>query len=160
MGFLVCTSRPYEANRFAIKPLQPLLLGGRNGLFAKLLPGLANESSEWKLSPEMLLSIAGFTGTEMILFDLTPQNPASVDYYELRGIQGRTMSLVTNALFQFKVVCGGARARFAGGVDGELIVPDWSRQPTRYEQLQLDGGTRGGAWSWSEPSNAMSATLL
>jgi len=44
--------------------------------------------------------------------------------------------------------------------DEEFIVPDWRDSPDRYEQLRLEGGSRGGTWAWSEPPQSMNATIM
>ena len=162
MGFLVCTTRLLEDDRIALKPLQALVIGGPNGLFAKHLPTMVGVDQAWKLSTNAILQLAGFkgAGSETILFDLTPRNPEQVDYYELLDARGRTVSKVTDALFHFKVACSGSRASFSTREGGELMVPNWRHRPDRYEQMRLEGGVLGGTWAWSDPLQAMSATVL
>jgi len=162
MGFLVCTIRPLEADYIAIKPLQSLVIGGPKGLFAKTLPTMTGTDHGWKLTTQAILELAGFKGdgSETILFDLTPGKPEQIDYYELLDVRGRTVSMVTDALFHFKVACSGARAQFTTSESGELIVPNWRHRPDRYEQMRLEGGVLGGTWAWSDPLQAMSATVL
>ena len=162
MGFLVCNTRLLENDRIALKPLQSLVIGGPNGLFAKHLPDLIGADQAWKLSANSILQLAGFKGdgAETILFDLTPRNPEHVDYYELLDARGRTVSKVTDALFHFKVACSGPRVQFAPVDNGELTVPNWRHRPDRYEQMRLEGGVLGGTWAWSDPLQAMSATVL
>ena len=165
MGFLVCTVRQCPDNCIAVKPVRGLVLGGPKGIFSRCLPELAKAGPEWRLSPQELLERDGFQGdgSEIILFDLTPGNSESVDYYELCSVRGRTVSKVTDLLFHLKVACGGPRSRYAigeSGKRGELLLPSWSHKPVRYEQVRLEGGTLGGTWLWSEPLQSMSATVI
>ena len=162
MGFLVCSICPLEDNRIAVKPVQPLVIGGPKGLFAKTLPSMSGPDHGWKLTTQTILQLAGFTGdgSEAVIFDLNPAKPEQVDYYELLDVRGRTVSKVTDALFHFKVACSGSRASFITMDGGELIVPNWRHRPDRYEQMRLDGGILGGTWAWNDPLQAMSATVL
>jgi hypothetical protein len=162
MGFLVYHIHLIEADRIGLRLIRPLTIGGEQGLFSKHIPAMAAANEKWELSAQALLSLAGLEGGESlaILFDLTPRSPEKLDLYELISVSGRTVSIITDALFHFKVACSGVRTKFAASGEDELIIPNWRHRPDRYEQMRLEGGVKGGNWAWSEPPQAMSATVL
>lgn len=162
MGFDIYQMRPLQANRFALKRVRSLALGGKNGFFAKFLPSLAIAKDQWELSSNAILDLEG--GGELdshrLFFDLTPNSTEKVNLMEVISISGRTVSMVTDAVFHFKVACAdGKRADLTDPSQG-LILPDWQDFPDRIEQLRLEGGTRGGTWAWSEVPQATTATIL
>ena len=162
MGFDIYRIQPLEENRFALHRVGPLEIGGAQGLLAQHLPAMAAHEENWEISPAELLNWAGVAdpASHKVFFDLTPKLPDQVNLLELVQLSGRTVSLITDALFHFKVTCASRQAAKIRGVEGEWIVPDWQAKPNRFEQLRLDGGTRGGNWAWSEPPQSASATVL
>ena len=162
MGFIIYQIRPLEQNQIGLRRLRPLAFGGARGLFSKNLPTLIASGERWSLPAQALLNLAGIGDQESlgILFDLTPEKPDQLNLYQLISVSGRTASLITDALFHFKVACKGINVRDVTTPDEEFIVPDWRDSPDRYEQLRLEGGSRGGTWAWSEPPQSMNATIM
>jgi len=162
MGFDIYRIQPLPENRFALHRVGPLEVGGPEGLLAQHLPALAARDENWELSPQQLLGWAGVEdpASHGIFFDLTARSTDQVNLLELVNLQGRTVSIITDALFHFKVACASRKRAEIKGPDGEWIVGDWSHRPNRFEQLRLEGGTRGGTWAWSEPPQSASATVL
>ena len=78
----------------------------------------------------------------------------------MQSVSGKTMSMLTDAIFHFQVACASRKRAEITGANGELIVGEWSHKPVRLEQLRLEGGTRGGTWAWSEPPQGASATVV
>jgi len=162
MGFDIYQIQPLENNRIALHRLRPLALGGADGLLARHIPMLVALSECWNLSAQDLLRLAGESdiATKGIFFDLTPKATNQANLFHLQSVAGRTMSMLTDALFHFKVACATRNRSEITGSTGELIVGDWSQKPVRLEQLRLEGGTRGGTWAWSEPPQGASATVV
>jgi len=162
MGFDIYRIQPLEENRFALHRVGPLALGGPKGFLAGHLPAMATQNEQWSLTPQELLGWVNVTEHALhgIFFDLTPGSTEQVNLLELVHVSGRTVSLITDALFHFKVACVSRKPTELRGAEGEWIIKDWQARPTRFEQLRLEGGTRGGNWGWSEPPQSASATVL
>jgi hypothetical protein len=162
MGFDIYRIQSLAENRFALRRVGPLPLGGPEGLLAQHLPTLAALDENWSLAPQELLRWAGVAepASHGVFFDLTPGSTDQINLLELINVQGRTVSLVTDALFHFKVACASRKPGEIRGSDGEWIVRDWRENPNRFEHLRLEGGTRGGTWAWSEPPQSASATVV
>jgi len=162
MGFDIYYLRSIASNRVALSRVRPMILGGRSGFFARFIPSLAIASDQWDLPVQEILKLAEISEAEShrIFFDLTPHLPEKVNLLELVGISGRTVSLVTDAMFHFKVACAGFKRSDLSDSVGDLITPLWENAPERIEQLRLEGGTRGGTWAWSQAPQAATATVL
>ena len=161
MGFDIYQIQPLENNRIALHKLRPLILGGADGLFAQHLPMITGFGELWDLSAKEILNLAGENDTSKgIFFNLTPKTTLEANLYCMERVSGRTMSMLTDAIFHFKVACASRNRAEITGAGGELIVGDWSHNPVRLEQLRLEGGTRGGTWAWSEPPQGASATVV
>ncbi|GEM_PF-4961554 len=162
MGFDIYRIKSVEGNRFALGRVGPLPLGGPGGLFAQHLPALAADDENWTLSPATLLEWAGFADPEAfaIFFDLTAKASDQVNLLELVAINGRTVSLLTDVVFHFKVAVASRNGKGVEQKEGELYIPNWRESPERFEHLRITGGTRGGTWAWGEPPNSASATVL
>ena len=162
MGFDIYRIEPLEPNRFTLHRLRSLPMGGVSGLLAKHLPAMAASNENWTLSAQEVLKLAGVDDTEGhgVFFDLSQTSADQVNLFELISVSGRTVSIITDALFHFKVACVSRNRAEISGPNGEISVSDWHDKPTRFEQLRLEGGTRGGNWAWSEPPQGASATVL
>lgn len=162
MGFEIYHVQALEGDRFALRKTGTLALGGPEGLFARHLPALAAHQEQWSVPPEELLRWAGVAdpASHGVFFNLTPGSTEQANLLAMIRVSGRTVSLLTDALFHFKVACATRDRREIEGPQGEWTVPDWNGKPDRFEPLRLAGGTRGGAWAWSEPPNAASATVI
>jgi len=162
MGFDIYRIQTLEENRFALHRVESLPMGGVKGLLAQHLPALAAQDEKWSLSAAQVLGLAGVAdpASHGIFFDLTAKSTDQVNLLELVNVSGRTVSLITDALFHFKVACISRKPAEIRGSEGEWIVKDWQASPNRFEQLRLEGGTRGGTWAWSQPPQSASATVL
>jgi hypothetical protein len=160
MGFLICRIHHLPASGVTIETRHPLALAGPRGLFARHLPELANEDGTWSLSAEDLLKMAepNATASDAILLELTPQSRDGRILYRLLELSGRTMSLITDALFRFKVLSPVTVGESAQAT--EPCFSGWIDGPERYEQLRLDGGVSGGQWAWGESPSPVCATVL
>jgi hypothetical protein len=162
MGFLICSihpvdeSSPATSSAVTIETIRPLALCGVSGLFAHHLPQLAGDDNTWALSGDALLRLAepDAAPSDVIIFDLAPKSQSSRALYRLVEVTGRTVSLITDALFRFKVLTPVAHQAGAPSFTG------WEDGPERYEQLRLEGGTSGGNWAWGESPTAVCATVL
>jgi hypothetical protein len=162
MGFDIYRIKSVDENRFALGRVGPLPLGGPGGLFAQHLPTLAADDENWSLDIPTLLQWAGFAEPESfaVFFDITPKAADQVNLLELVAVNGRTVSLLTDIVFHFKVAVASRNGAGIEKKDGEIEIPNWRESPDRFEHLRLTGGTRGGAWAWAEPPNSASATVL
>lgn len=145
----------------SIHRVRALALGGERGLLARHLPAIAqNGDGNWSLTAQELLKLenAESPGDACILFDLAPRAAEQKNLLCLVDVSGRTMSLVTDALFHFKVLA--QIEPDAGGASDCFVVKNWQNGADRYEQMRLDGGFVGGNWAWSQPPLAVEATVL
>ncbi len=162
MGFEIYHVQPLPEGRFALHRQGPLALGGPEGLLARHLPALAALDEQWRISPETLLQWAEIPDplSHGIFFDLTPKSKEQINLFALVQVSGRTVSLLTDLLFHFKVACATRNPAAITEPDGGWVLPDWKEGRDRFESLRLEGGTRGGTWAWSEPPQSASATVL
>jgi len=146
----------------ALHWLRPLALGGADGLFAQHLSMLTGFGELWDLSAQDILHLAGENdiASKGVFFNLTPKATDQANLFHMVRVSGKTMSMLTDALFHFRVACASRNRAKITGANGELMVGDWNRSPVRLEQLRLEGGTRGGTWAWSEPPQGASATVV
>lgn len=161
MSFILCQIQPLEDNRIGIRRIRALVLGGEKGLLSRYLPALAkNGDGNWSLTAHELVMAEnpGLPDDTRILFDLTPKAAEQKNFLSLVDVCGRTMSLVTDALFRFKVL---APIEAQGGSPSDFYTAkNRLNDADRYEQMRLEGGFAGGNWSWSEPPLAIGATVL
>jgi len=157
MGFLICRIHPLDGGSVTIETIRPLALSGKSGLFARHLPLLATEDGTWSLSAEALLRMAEPNAAESdaIVLDVTQRAGGRKTLFRLVDVSGRTVSLLTDALFRFKVLTA-----LPAGPPAEAAFTGWFDGPERFEQLRLDGGTVGGDWTWGESPAAVTATVL
>jgi len=152
MGFLICRIHPLDGGSVTVETIRLLALSGKSGLFARYLPQLATEDGTWTLSAEALMRLAEPNAAEFdaIVLDVTQRAGGRKTLFRLVDVSGRTVSLLTDALFRFKVLTSLPTGAFTGWFDGS----------ERFEQLRLDGGTVGGDWTWGESPAAVTATVL
>jgi hypothetical protein len=163
MGFLICRVHPLAADGVTVETVRHLALSGASGLFASHLPKLATDDGTWSLTAEALLRLAepSAHSSDAIAFELITRSRERKTFYRLVEVTGRTVSLVTDALFRFKVL--KPLAAVASPSADSLVYPaytGWVDGPERYEQLRLEGGTVGGDWSWAESPAGVCATVL
>ena len=91
MAFLIY-KKYGNAETIRYEKLQPLKLGGRDGLIAKHVKTLTDDQTRsWKLGAGALLKLAGFAGAVdelAVLFDVTGKDATNVCLYELARIHG------------------------------------------------------------------------
>ena len=160
MGFLICRIHPLDGGSVTVETIRSLALSGKSGLFARHLPQLAQDDGAWSLSAEALMRMAEPNAAESdaILLDMTPRSSERKTLFRLVEVSGRTVSLITDALFRFKVLTPVATDASADAKS--LTFTGWVDGPERCEQLRLDGGTTGGRWAWTESPAAVCATVL
>jgi hypothetical protein len=161
MGFIICNIQPLEENRVGIRRVRRLALGGMRGCFARHLPQLAKENDgQWTLSADELIHLddPGAGKAFGVFFELSSGSGSTRNLLQLIKVSGRTASLITEALFHFKVV---GPAEPAGDASEEsLVVSDWEHQTECYEQMRLEGGFLGGNWAWGEPPQPLGASVF
>src|SRR5271167_1737407 len=107
MAFLIY-KKYANAETIRYEKLQPLKLGGRDGLIAQHVKTLAaDKTPSWKLSAAGLLKLAGFAGAVdelAVLFDVTGKDATNVCLYELSRIHGSCADTSTQLALDFAVV--------------------------------------------------------
>jgi hypothetical protein len=116
-----------------------------------------NDDGQWSLDADELMrrEIPNAGPDTAIYFEHAPNASAKLAVLRLIKVSGRIASLVTDVLFHFKTIGAGERDG-----DGCLVVTLSTQQSETYEQVRLDGGHRGGTWAWSEPPQALGASVL
>ena len=96
MAFLIY-KKYGNAETIRYEKLQPLKLGGRDGLIAKHVKTLTGDQMRsWKLGASTLLKLAGFAGAVdelAVLFDVTGKDATNVCLYELSRIPADVRTL-------------------------------------------------------------------
>jgi hypothetical protein len=163
MAFLIY-KKYGNAETIRYEKLQPLKLGGRDGLIAKHVKTLTGDQTRsWKLGASTLLKLAGFAGAVdelAVLFDVTGKDATNVCFYELSRIHGSCMDTSTQLALDFAVVVdeemGDDAATYAQSF--EIPVPEKPR--LLGETLALSGGPGGGDWKWVGTSLQLGATVV
>jgi hypothetical protein len=163
MAFLIY-KKYGNAETIRYEKLQPLKLGGRDGLIAQHVKTLTTaQTPSWKLSATGLLKLAGFAGAfdELaVLFDVAGHDATSVCLYELSRIHGSCADTSTQLALDFAVVVdreiGDDAAAYAKSF--EIPVPEKPR--LLGETLALTGGPGGGDWKWAGTSLQIGATVV
>jgi hypothetical protein len=163
MAFLIY-NKCGNAETIRYEKLQPLKLGGRDGLIAKHVKTLTcDETRSWKLGATGLLKLAGLTGAVdelAVLFDVAGKDATNVCLYELTRIHGSCADTSTQLALDFAVVVdqemGDNVATYAKSF--EIPVPEKPR--LLGETLALSGGPGGGDWKWAGTSLQLGATVV
>jgi hypothetical protein len=163
MAFLIY-KKYGNAETIRYEKLQPLKLGGRDGLIAKHVKNLTGDAPRsWKLGAGGLLKLAGFAGAVdelAVLFDVTAKDATNVCLYELTRIHGSCADTSTQLALDFAVVVdqeiGDTAATYAKSF--EIPVPEKPR--LLGETLALSGGPGGGDWKWVGTSLQLGATVV
>ena len=163
MAFLIY-KKYGNAETIRYEKLQPLKLGGRDGLVAKHVKTLTGDQTRsWKLGASTLLKLAGFAGAVdelAVLFEVTGQDATNVCLYELSRIHGSCADSSTQLALDFAVVVdqeiGDDAATYAKSF--EISVPEKPR--LLGETLALSGGPGGGDWKWIGTSLQLGATVV
>ena len=81
MGFDIYTIRSVAPDRFALRRVRSLRMGGPTGFFAQFMPFLAVASDQWQLSAAEVLKLAeiGEETSPGLFFDLTPEKPEQLN---------------------------------------------------------------------------------
>jgi hypothetical protein len=149
-----------NAETIRYEKLQPLKLGGRDGLIAQHVKTLTGDQTRsWKLGASTLLKLAGFAGAVdelAVLFDVTGKDATNVCLYELSRIHGSCMDTSTQLALDFAVVVDEDAATYAQSF--EIPVPEKPR--LLGETLALSGGPGGGDWKWVGTSLQLGATVV
>ena len=160
MSFIISQIQTLENGLTQIRPIRTLALGGKKGLFARHLPELVkNDDVQWALTNRELVRLADPEAGEdtFILFNIPSGPDERKTFYRLEGVTGRTMSILTDALFQFRLLTVEPQVEGATDV---FTTKNWNNAPERYEQMRLEGGSVGGTWSWAEAPQAVEAMVL
>jgi hypothetical protein len=142
--------------------LQPIKMGGRDGLIARHAKTLSEEDCpSWKLEVDALLKLAGIEPAGLaVLFDVTGKDSTSVCLYELVKVHGSCRDTSTQLALDFAVVLdqeiGEDAAAYAKNF--EVVVPEKPR--LLGETLSLSGGPGGGDWKWGTPPMQLGATIV
>ena len=161
MSFIIGQIQQLEDNRITIRRVSALALGSEKGLFARHLPDLAKSGDgNWSLTGQELLKLENpeVSDDVAIFFELPPRSGQRRTLFNLVDVYGSTKELSTDALFRFKVL-EPIDPQPGSPVDF-FTSKNWENGADRYEQMRLEGGVDGGKWSWSEPPQAIGATVL
>ncbi len=161
MGFIICNIQPLEGNRLGIRRVRRLALGGMQGCFARHLPQLAKENDgQWTLTADELIHLDDPGAGEAlgVFFEHSSGSGSTRNLLQLIRVSGRTASLITEALFHFKVV--GPAETASDASEQSLVVSDWEHQTECYEQMRLEGGFLGGNRAWGEPPQPLGASVF
>ena len=163
MAFLIY-NKYGNAETIRYEKLQPLKLGGRDGLIAqhvRTLPAAATPS--WKLSATALLKLAGFAGAVdelAVLFDVTGKDATNVCLYELSRIHGSCADTSTQLALDFAVVVDKEIGENAAEYARKFEVTPPAQPRLLGETLALTGGPGGGDWKWAGTSLQLGATVV
>ncbi|MDD5140122.1 MAG: hypothetical protein PHY43_07700 [Verrucomicrobiales bacterium] len=163
MAFLIY-KKYGNAETIRYEKLQPLKLGGCDGLIARHVKTLAAaQTPSWKLSATGLLKLAGFAGAfdELaVLFDVAGHDGTSVCLYELSRIHGSCADTSTQLALDFAVVVDREIGDDAATYVNSFEIPVPERPRLMGETLALTGGPGGGDWKWAATSLQLGATVV
>jgi hypothetical protein len=163
MAFLIY-KKTTASGRARYEQLQPLRLGGRDGLIARHVRTVpSDDCASWHLDTAALLKLAGRDAAAeglTVLFDIGGPQATNVCLYELFQVHGSCRDTVTELALDLYIVVdreiGAAVPAFLR--EFEVPVPD---QPRRLaEILTLSGGPGGGDWKWGAPSLQLGAMIV
>jgi hypothetical protein len=163
MAFLIYKRSP-NAETIRYERLQPLKLGGRDGLIAQYVKTLtAEQIPSWKLSAPALLTLAGFPAARdefSVLFDVTDRDATNVCLYELTRIHGSSRDTSTQLALDFTVVVDKEMGDEAVAYAQKFEIPLAEKPRQLGETLALTGGPAGGNWKWAGTSLQIGATVV
>jgi hypothetical protein len=163
MAFLIY-KKYGNAETIRYEKLQPLKLGGRDGLIAKHVKTLTGDAPRsWKLSATGLLKLAGFAGAVdelAVLFDVTGTDATNVCLYELTRIHGSCADTSTQLALDFAVVVDEEIGDDAATYARSFEIPVPKKPRLLGETLALSGGPGGGDWKWVGTSLQLGATVV
>ena len=142
--------------------IQPLKLGGANGLIARHVCSLpAGQTASWKLEAAALLSLAGVAGENYgVLFDTSGRDATAACFYELTRLHGSCRETTTNLAMDFNIVLDRALDEFESESPATFDVPRAEMTKNLGEMLSLTGGPCGGDWKWAESALQIGATVV
>ncbi len=151
-----------ETTRY--EKLQPLKLGGRDGLIARHVKTLTGDQTRsWKLGATGLLKLAGFAGAVdelAVLFEVTGTDTTNVCLYELTRIHGSCADTSTQLALDFAVVVDEEMGDEAATYVKSFEIPVPEKPRLLGETLALSGGPGSGDWKWVGTSLQLGATVV
>jgi hypothetical protein len=163
MAFLIY-KKYGNAETVRYERLQPLRLGGRDGLIAqhvKTLP--ADKTVSWKLGVGGVLKLAGIAGAAdefTVMFDVAGPDATNVCLYELVRIHGSCADTSTQLALDFSVVVDQEMGDQAVAYAKNFEIPVPEKPRLLGETLALSGGPGGGDWKWAGTSLQLGATVV
>ena len=161
MAFLIY-KKTLAGTNIRYERIQPLKLGGSDGLIARHVKALpSDQSTSWKLDAAGLLSLAGVASENLgVLFDAASRDASAACFYELTRLHGSCRDTTTNLALDFNVVLDQAvdepNADFAAAFE----APRAANPKKLGEILALTGGPCGGDWKWGQPGLQIGATVV
>ena len=153
-----------NAETVRYEKVQPLKLGGRDGLIAQHVKTLAaDQTRSWKLGATGLLKLAGFAGAVdelAVLFDVAGKDATNVCLYELSRIHGSCADTSTQLALDFAVVVDEEIGDHAATYVDSFEIPVPEKPRFLGETLALSGGPSGGDWKWVGTSLQLGATVV
>ncbi len=144
-----------NAETTSYQQLQPLKLGGSDGLIARHVKALTEaEAHKWKLGAAGLLRLAGFAGAVdelAVLFQVAGPDAAHVCLYELKRIHGSCAGASTQLVLDFAVIVDQEMGEGAAADVNRFEIPVPEQPRLHSEMLALSGGPDGGDWKWVAP---------
>jgi hypothetical protein len=163
MAFLIY-KKYGNAETIRYEKLQPLKLGGRDGLIAQHVKTLTGDQTRsWKLGASKLLKLAGFAGAVdelAVLFDVTGKDATNVCLYELLRIHGSCADTSTQLALDFAVVVDQEIRDNAAIFVKNFEIPLPEKMRLLGETLALAGGPGGGDWKWTGTSLQLGTTVV
>jgi hypothetical protein len=163
MAFLIY-KKYGNAETVRYERLQPLKLGGRDGLIARHVKTLKDtETRSWKLGLTGVLKLAGITGAPdefTVLFDVAGPDATNVCLYELSRIHGSCADTSTQLALDFAVVVDEEMGEKAATHAKNFEIPIPEKPRLLGETLALTGGPGGGDWKWAGTSLQLGATVV
>jgi hypothetical protein len=144
--------------------LEPLKLGGRDGLIAghvKSLP--VGETGSWNLTAAAILKGAGFgsdNGELTILFDATGRDATSVCLYELIRIHGSCRDSSTQLALDFAILVDQNIHGNGAEYSRQFEILTGYKPKALGETIALSGGPSGGDWKWTESAMNLGVTVV
>lgn len=161
MAFLIY-KKADAGNNVRYERVQPLRLGGLDGLIAHHVKSLPAEQTEsWKLAAAALLKLAGCEGDHFtLLFDAAGGDATAACFYEVTRIHGSCRNTSTNLALDFNVVLDRKLSEYQPDFAAAFEVPLAATPKILSEMLALTGGPGGGDWKWGSSELQIGATVV